>query len=193
MNYRFLLLVAPLLLSGCSTLSQLSWSSLSPFNWFSSTPEVTEKGVGDITASTRMDQDAVSKALNNDYRIRTGMATHNGDIIAFYQAMEDGDVRLVITGKSKGNVEQVDVMDPKIRYGKVRIGTPFSELYQRAFGACQKSSGDYENAVECRAPGSSHVSYLFTGNWRGPAELMPDDVTLRAWTLNKIIWRSAVY
>lgn len=193
MNYRFLLLVAPLLLSGCSTLSNFSWSSLSPFNWFSSTPEVTEKGVGDITAGTRMDKDAVSEALNDDYRIRTGMATRHGDIVAFYQAMEDGDVRLVITGKPKGYVEQVDVMDPKISHQDAKIGMPFRELYQRAYGYCRKAEGEDEGGVVCRAQGSSHVSYLFTGEWRGPAELMPDDVALRSWTLHKIIWRSAFY
>lgn len=192
MNYRFLLPIAPLLLSGCSTFSNFSWSSLSPFNWFGGGIEVTEKGVGDITAATPMNKEAVSKALDNEYQLRTGMATQHGEVVAFYQAMEDGQIRLVVTGKPKGNVERVDVMDEKIEAGKAKIGMPFSQFYQRAFGNCRKGEGDDAQGVECRAPGSSHVSYLFTGSWNGPAELMPDDVMLRTWTLNKIIWRATL-
>ncbi|PYB26125.1 DUF1131 family protein, partial [Serratia marcescens] len=36
MNIRPLLLGLPLLLTGCSSMSNFSWSSLSPFNWFGS-------------------------------------------------------------------------------------------------------------------------------------------------------------
>lgn len=52
MNIRPLLLGLPLLLTGCSTMSNFSWSSLSPFNWFGGSVEVSAKGVGDVGAGT---------------------------------------------------------------------------------------------------------------------------------------------
>lgn len=46
----------------------------------------------------------------------------------------------------------------------VKIGTPFSDLYSKAFGNCQKADGDDNRAVECKAEGSQHISYQFSGN-----------------------------
>ena len=71
----------------------------------------------------------------------------------------------------------------------VKIGTPFSELYGKAFGNCEKGVPDNGAVVECKAPGSQHISYAFTGHWSGPDELMPSDDTLKNWKVSKIIWR----
>lgn len=189
MNMRPLLLGLPLLLTGCSTMSNFSWSSLSPFNWFSSNVEVSAKGVGDINASTPMTPTAISEGLRNDYRIRSGMATSNGQVIAYYQAMAGNEVKLVITGEPKGHVQRVDVMDAKIatEWGS-KLGTPFSELFTKAYGACKPGEGEDTNKVECVASQSRHVSYVFSGKWAGPQDIMPSDDILQSWTVNKIIW-----
>ena len=71
----------------------------------------------------------------------------------------------------------------------VSIGTPFSDLYGKAFGACRKGQGADGDGVECKAPGSEHISYLFSGEWHGPEGLMPADDTLKSWKISKIIWR----
>lgn len=86
MNLRPLLLGLPILLTGCSALSNFSWSSLSPTNWFGSSLRVTEEGVGSITAATAMNQDAINEGLNGDYRLRSGMAGNGDRLISFYQA-----------------------------------------------------------------------------------------------------------
>lgn len=72
----------------------------------------------------------------------------------------------------------------------VSIGAPFSQLYKKAFGVCQKGTGDDSGQIECAAPDSKHVSYLFAGNWHGPEGLMPSDDTLQSWKVSKIIWRA---
>ncbi|MGC6745156.1 DUF1131 family protein [Escherichia coli] len=33
----------------------------------------------------------------------------------------------------------------------LKIGTPFSDLYSKAFGNCQKADGDDNRAVECKS------------------------------------------
>lgn len=88
---RLLLLGAPLLLAGCSATSGFSWSSLSPLNWFSgsSSMQVTDNGVGGITASTPLSENEIKEGLKGDYRLRSGMATNDGKLVSFYQAMKE--------------------------------------------------------------------------------------------------------
>ncbi|WP_156293028.1 RpoE-regulated lipoprotein [Serratia oryzae] len=191
MNIRPLLLGLPLLLTGCSTLSNFSWSSLSPFNWFGGSVEVSGKGVGGINVGTSMTESALGEGLNNNYRMRGGMATSNGQIVAYYQALDGDNVKLVITGEPKGYAQRVDVMDPKIatEWGS-KLGTPFSELFSKAYGACKPGEGDEAGNVECVAEQSRYVTYIFSGKWAGPQDIIPPDDTLRNWTVSKIIWHA---
>ncbi|MDN0087466.1 RpoE-regulated lipoprotein [Yersinia nurmii] len=194
MNLRPLLIGLPILLTGCSALSNFSWSSLSPTNWFGSSLRVTEQGVGGITAATAMNQDAINEGLNGDYRLRSGMAGNGDRLISFYQAMKDDQVKLIVSGQSKGTVERIDVMDKNIssQWG-VKLDTPFSDIFKQAYGACQKGTGDDAEGVECVAPESQHVSYLLTGIWHGPEGLMPSDDALKSWKVSKIIWRAQAH
>ncbi|MCT4712627.1 RpoE-regulated lipoprotein [Enterobacteriaceae bacterium H11S18] len=186
---RLMLLGVPLLLSGCSTLSNMHWSSLSPMSWFGSSLEVSEQGVGGLNASTPLNEEAVSEGLNNNYRLRSGMKTDNGTVVRYFEALDDKTLMVVVNGE-KGTVSRVDVMDKEVKTDSgVEIGTPFSDLYSKAFGACAKATGDDAESVECKAPNSQHVSYLFSGEWHGPEGLMPADDVLKKWTVSKIIWR----
>lgn len=191
---RPLLLALPLLLTGCASVSSampdISWSGLNPMNWFGSDLEVSDKGVGEVTAATPMTEQAIQEALGSDVTLRGGMGTNNGQIVSFYQALDEGKVVLTISGPEHGKVERIDVTGEDITAGDVKIGTPFSDLYTKAFGACQKGQGDDEQGVECAAPDSRHLSYLFTGTANTPAGLLPADDTLKNWKVSKIIWRA---
>lgn len=188
-SLRLLLCVLPLALTGCSTLGAVNWSAANPMTWFGSSLEVTEEGVGDVTADTAMDEAAIGEALGDDYRIRSGMRTENGAIVRYYEALKDDKVALVINGEA-GTVSRIDVLDSDIPAATgEEIGLPFSDLYERAYGNCEKATGDDSNGVICKAKGSQHISYIFTGDWTGPDGLMPPDDALKTWTLHKIIWR----
>ncbi|WP_023492610.1 RpoE-regulated lipoprotein [Serratia sp. DD3] len=197
MTIRPLLLGLPLLLAGCSSSSSFSWpsfswSSLSPFNWFgSSSMVVSEKGVGDITATTPMTASAISKGLQDNYPILSGMTSYQGQVVSYFQAMAGNDVKLVITGEFKGSVQRIEVMDSKVptEWGS-KLGTPFSELFSKAYGACKAGEGDNAGKVECVATQSRHVSYVFNGQWAGPQEIIPPDNILQSWTVSKIIWHA---
>lgn len=188
-SLRLLLCALPLALTGCSTLSSINWSAAYPWNWFGSSLEVTEQGVGKITASTALDQDAIQDALSSDYRLRSGMKTENGTIVRYYEALKGDKLALVING-DKGTVNRIAVMDEDIPTASgVKVGTPFSDLYKKAFGNCSSVPSDDNVAVECKAEGSQHISYVFTGTWSGPEGLMPSDDTLKSWKVSKIIWQ----
>ncbi|TKI03221.1 RpoE-regulated lipoprotein [Martelella alba] len=187
---RPILIGLPLVLAGCSSVG-FSWSSLSPFNWFRSEVTVTDRGVGGINAATPLTEDALDKALSGDYRFRKGMETANGGIVSFYQALKDKEVEMTIYGADSGGVSRVVVEDKSVpsAWG-VKIGTVFSDLYDKAFGACRKGVGEDSEAVVCAAPQSRHVDYVFIGEWQGPESLMPADDVLRHWRVGKIIWHA---
>ena len=188
-SMRLLLCALPLALTGCSTLSSVNWSSAYPWNWFGSSTEVTEQGVGKLTASTPLNEQAIGDALDGDYRLRSGMKTANGGIVKYFEALKEDKVALVINGEA-GRVSRVEVMDSDIpAEDGTKVGTPFRDIYSKAFDNCQKGQGDDAGGVECKAKGSQHISYLFTGSWSGPQALMPPDDILRNWKVSKIIWR----
>ena len=188
-SLRLLLCALPLALTGCSTLSSINWSAAYPWNWFGSSTEVTEQGVGKITAATALDQNAIQDALSSDYRLRSGMKAENGNIVRYYEALKGDKLALVING-DKGTVNRIAVLDDAIPTASgVKVGTPFSDLYKQAFGNCANASSDDGVAVECKAEGSQHISYVFTGTWSGPEGLMPSDDTLKNWKVSKILWK----
>lgn len=188
-SLRLLLCALPLALTGCSTLSAINWSAAYPWNWFGSSMEVTDQGVGKMTASTALDQEAIQDALGSGYRLRSGMKTENGTIVRYFEALKEDKLALVING-DKGTVSRITVLDDDIPTASgVKVGTPFSDLYKQAFGNCASVPSDDSVAVECKAEGSQHISYLFTGEWSGPEGLMPSDDTLKNWKVSKIIWK----
>lgn len=131
-SLRLTLLALPLAVTGCSTLSSVNWSAANPWNWFGSSTEVTEQGVGALTAATPLEEPAIAEALDGDYRLRSGMKTDNGNVVRFFEAMKGDSVAMVINGE-QGTVSRIDVLDsdiPTAAGGK--IGTPFSDLYSKA-------------------------------------------------------------
>lgn len=188
-SLRLLLCALPLALTGCSTMSAVNWSAAYPWNWFGSSMEVTEQGVGKLTATTPLNEQTISDALGGSYRLRSGMKAANGNIVRYFEALKDDKVAMTINGDG-GTINRIEVRDSEIKTDRgVQVGTPFSELYSKAFGHCQKGANDNGAVVECQADGSQHISYAFTGHWNGPEELMPSDDTLKNWKVSKIIWR----
>lgn len=188
-SLRLLLCALPVVLTGCSTLSAVNWSAAYPWNWFGSSTDVTEQGVGNLTAATPLEQSAIESALGGDYRLRSGMRTQNGNIVHYYEALKDDQLALVING-NKETVTRIEVLDSDIETDSgVKIGTPFSDLYQKAYGNCASAAAEEGVAVECKAEGSQHISYQFSGTWNGPQGLMPSDDTLKNWKVSKIIWQ----
>lgn len=187
-SLRFSLCALALVLSGCSTLSSVNWSAANPWNWFGSSTEVSEQGVGEITSATAMDESAINEALDGDYRLRSGMKTDKGNIIRYFEALKGDALALVVNGE--GTVSRIDVLDSDIKTADgVKTGDAFSAIYDKAFGHCVAAVEEEGEGVECKAPGSEHISLLFTGSWQGPEGLMPPDDVLKNWKVHKIIWR----
>ncbi|MGK3114211.1 RpoE-regulated lipoprotein [Candidatus Pantoea formicae] len=198
------LLVSAMILAGCASSGSSSpssaseshwynplsyhWSALNPMNWFGGSLTVTEQGVAGLSSTTAMSEAAIGKALNNDYQLRQGMRTQNGQVVDFWQALDDGKVKLVINGQS--SVERIEVLDTAAKSADgSKIGDLFSDKFSKAFDNCKLVSGLDARDVECRAPGSQHISYIYSGEGHGPEGLMPADDTLKSWKISKIVWQ----
>ncbi|TGE03990.1 DUF1131 domain-containing protein, partial [Salmonella enterica subsp. enterica serovar Poona] len=152
-SLRLTLLALPLALTGCSTLSSVNWSAANPWNWFGSSTEVTEQGVGALTAARGLGDVEKRQALDGDYRLRSGMKTDNGNVVRFFEAMKGDNVAMVINGE-QGTVSRIDVLDsdiPTAAGGK--IGTPFSALYSIALGHCAPGARESHPRGAGRAEG----------------------------------------
>ncbi len=198
------LLASAMILAGCASSGSSSsssessadwynpltyhWSALNPLGWFGGSLNVTEQGVSGLTSITPMSEKAINKALNGDYKLRQGMRSQNGEVVDFWQALDDNKVKLVITGSTR--VERVEVQDADAKAADgSKIGDLFSEKFSKAFNNCKMSAGLDAKDVECRAPGSQHIAYVYSGEWHGPEGLMPSDDTLKSWKISKIIWQ----
>ncbi|MBD2816037.1 RpoE-regulated lipoprotein [Xenorhabdus sp. Flor] len=186
------LISGSLLLTACAGTSEFSWFSISPLNWFSSHFEVSDQGIGGINQQTDMNLSAIQQGLEGKYRLRNGMEMQHGKLVNIVQGMEGDQVKIELSGLNNGKVDHIDILDKNIKtvWG-TKIGMPFSELYDKAYGACQRSGSlAMQSAVVCVAPQSQHISYIFTGAWNGPEELMPSDDVLRTWKISRIIWKA---
>ncbi|MDF7680660.1 RpoE-regulated lipoprotein [Enterobacteriaceae bacterium ESL0689] len=190
MSLRYLLCCPLLLLlTGCSTLSAINVSAFWPWNWFTSSVVVSDQGVGQLTATTPLSEQAIRDALPGNYRLRRGMKSVNGNIEPYYEALKEGQVMMTIEGHS-GTITRITTTDSAVKTaGGVRIGTPFSTLYRRAFGHCRKENHSTTMAIVCQAEGSQHISYVFSGEWHGPQGLLPPDDSLQNWPVSQIIWQ----
>lgn len=181
-----------LLLSGCSSLGGMSFSALNPINWFSSDNlMVSADGLGNITGSTKITESEIKKELGSRYHYRQGMEMQNGDIMVILQGLEENKVQVAFYGKENGTVDKIEISDPKVEttWGTA-MGTPFKDIYKKAFGACSKGPViNEQKTILCQSEHAKSVSYVFSGKWDGPDGLMPPDTALTDWKVIQIIWQ----
>ncbi len=132
-SLRVMLCALPLALTGCSTMSAVNWSAAYPWNWFGASTEVTEQGVGKLTASTPPQWNrrlAMRWAATTVYA--AGMKTDKGNIVHYFEALKNNSVALTINGDN-GAISRIDVRDADIKTASgVKIGTPFSDPVQQS-------------------------------------------------------------
>ncbi|NHB93305.1 RpoE-regulated lipoprotein [Photorhabdus cinerea] len=187
---RFVIMGSSLLLAGCAGPSSFSWSGLSPFSWFGNSLQISDQGVGEINALTAISKDAIDKGLHEKYHLRGGMETKNGQLVTVFQALDGDQLKIELFSQTDGKVSRIEVLDEDVKtvWG-TKVGTPFSALYNKAFGACRNMVSESEKrAIICVSPQSKNVSYLFTGNWNGPDGLIPSDDVLKNWKVERIVW-----
>lgn len=150
------------------------------------------QAIGSIKADTAFSQEGLTAALGDKYRLRSGMGMKNDEMFNFFQALKtaSGKEQLaqIIYGKSDTGISRIEVLEEDISTGEAEIGTPFSQLYEQAYGFCRLNKDDNKSTLICQSKTSKHIRYEFSGEWNGPVELIPDNEALKSWKVIKIIW-----
>lgn len=190
MGVRILGLSLLLTLTGCSSLTGGLFGSGD-----SKAPSAAENRIGKITADTPFNEEGLSETLGPDYRLRAGMGMTNNELFSFFQALKETDgkeqLAQTIYGKYDTGIVRVEVLEPGVSTGEAQIGTPFSEVFAQAFGACDLEKNGSESEVICNSIKNQNIRYVFSGEWNGPEELLPANEVLKDWTVSKIIWNNA--
>lgn len=187
MGVRIIALSLLLTLTGCTT------------NWFGSGDNdapASNNQIGNIGAETPFSQEGLAQALGDDYHLRSGMGMKDGQLFSFFQALKEvngqQELAQTIYGKYDTGIVRVEVFETGVSTGEASVGTPFSAVYEQAFGACYLDEETSEQELVCKSEQNPYVSYVFSGEWSGPKTLIPDNEVLKEWTVSKIIWdRSA--
>lgn len=80
----------------------MSFSALNPMNWFSNeTLTVSANGLGNITASTAVTEQAIEKELGSRFHYRQGMEMQQGNIMVIVQALEDEKYKWLFMAKKR--------------------------------------------------------------------------------------------
>lgn len=170
-----------LVLTGCSL-----------FGLGGSDEQSSGQAMGNIKADTPFNQERLTAALGNEYRLRSGMGMKNGEMFNFFQALKiaSGKEQLaqIIYGKSDTGISRIEVLESGVATDEAKIGTPFSQLYEQAYGSCRLNHDNAKSFLICQSKANKHIRYEFSGDWNGPVELIPDNDALKDWKVTKIIW-----
>ncbi|MGC6745157.1 DUF1131 family protein [Escherichia coli] len=69
--------------------------------------------MGELTASTPLQEQAIADALDGDYRLRSGNENRERQRGALFEVMKDDNVAMVING-DQGTISRIDVLDSDI-------------------------------------------------------------------------------
>lgn len=152
---------------------------------------LTEKGFLGLNGETQLSKNAVSNVLDDKYHLISGVSMKNKEIQKVIQARQNDKLKLNFYANAEGKLVSIESFDPKIKTKQLAIGSKFSKLYQKAFNHCQLGFVDEQHTeVECLDPKEKNIRYTFTGQWKGPSNLIPSDDQLKSWTVSKITWFS---
>lgn len=189
MKVRIMAFSLLLTLSGCSSLG----------DWFGvnngATP-ISENQIGAISIDTPFSEEGLSLALGANYHLRSGMGMRNNELFSYFQALKEIDdkeqIAQIVYGKYDTGIVKVEVFEPGISTGEASIGTPFSDIFIQAFGACELDRSNTNHNIICQSPKHQNINYVFSGEWNGPEELIPDNEALKVWKVSKIIWNKPI-
>gem|GEM_PF-900379 len=154
------------------------------------TPELSDAGLGAITADTPFDRDAIARAVSGCTVERGAGSSEGGPIDILVIKAGDTPVALVFPDWA-GGIFSVLVQSPAIRnrLGPT-LGLRFAEVYDPATTpVCVPGVEDSSGRVICPSAPGARLAYVFEGEWSGPDGTLPAPEVLTGWTLIALLWR----
>jgi hypothetical protein len=154
--------------------------------------EITGSSVGPLDGQTPFDMERLQELLKG-YSLSPGNNQLDGRSVSTYRVVRDGVQFIEIypsadsTGISRIAVLSPDLEDPNGNH----VGSVFSAVFgDQPPAVLTPGMSEFTGDVLCPAPGLSNVTYVFHGDWTGPAGVIPPQNVLDSWAVRCIIWKS---
>lgn len=159
-------------------------------NALASSIQVTDLGIGGLTAVTPFSAEAIQATFPNM------------DVTMQTQSIEGVDYPvIVVSDGDAGKMEIEPTSDAALIYRIKAIGAQFSGLsghtvgdtFESVYGSttpdsCVAGMDAAAGFVLCLAPSSQNVQYAFAGGWNYTFDQLPDEAALSDGVLQQIVW-----
>lgn len=152
--------------------------------------QVTDAGIGSLTASTPFSADAIQSAFPN---MTVDTETQSAEGVEYpILVVSDGSSQMMTIEPTGDNalIYRVKVNDPQASGTSGHTpGTTFAEVYGGSIpDSCVSGIDEASGFVLCSAPSAQNVQYAFTGNWEFTFDQLPDEAALNSGVLQHIVW-----
>ena len=154
--------------------------------------DVTTTGVGPIDGQTPYDL-AHLEGILKGYIVATGNSSLDGRSVSTYRVLLENDEMLeIFPGGDSITIGRVMVKSPDVLdTNGNHVGRIFTDVFGEAPPAgITPGMSEFTGNILCPAPGLSNVTYVFHGDWTGPAGIIPPQNVLDTWTIRYILWKS---
>jgi len=154
---------------------------------------LSANGVGPVNANTPFNLRQINAAFESyGLGVEEYKTFAEGKPYPVIRVSAKADVLMIINPDvTRQRVFSVMVRDNRIgNTFNHRIGQRYGDIY--SYGQteeCAPGVEELSGQVLCYAPRSSHVLYLFQGNWDGATNLVPPNYVLSEWELAAMIWK----
>lgn len=155
--------------------------------------QVTDAGIGDLTASTPFETEAI-QAIFPELIVSTTTESAEGMKYPVI-VVSDSDTELMRIEPIEDKIYRVTALSSQISGPSGHsIGETFSNIYGNNIpDYCSWVIDSPDDLVTCLAPSSQDVRYLFAGNWDYVYDQVPANAELSNGTLQEITWSPPNY
>lgn len=152
---------------------------------------ISDKGLGEITATTRFDKKEIQGHLPG-YVVKSDTSSTEGEEFPVLVVLDHKSILATINPtEDEKKIFSIRVTSNKISNALgPRIGMKFSSIYGSTVPkSCSAGMEELSGAVICQDPKSEHILYVFNGKYDGPDGAIPDISALINFQITEIVWR----
>lgn len=153
---------------------------------------LNEQGLTLLEKGQPVTKNMLQTRFGDEYTVRSGVHLRQGNMNQVFDIVKDNKVLISLYVREDGQLDYLVVFDAFVNTtlkNNPHVGTVFSQIYDKAFGSCLLDNvTEVVSEVNCLAPNSNSIHFIFSGEWKGPKSLLPSDDVLKKWQVNRIVW-----
>jgi hypothetical protein len=152
---------------------------------------VSDKGLGEITATTKFDKKEIQGHLSG-YVVKSDTSSTEGEEFPVLLVFDHKSVLATINPpEDEKKIFSIRVTSNKISNALgPKIGMTFASIYGGTVPeSCSAGMEELSGTVICQDPKSEHILYIFNGKYDGPDGEIPNISVLINFKVSEIVWR----